>query len=268
MSGFDYTQLIDYKDDLTYESKLDIPSTWPDWDGDQQYESGDEGLATGPYLGVVTIKGITCPVFQGRDSNGVYTGYVVIYPGPKLSKDKIPDSIPLPNNVPFYFGKNKATDPIVGTNKDDKLKGTSGDDEIRGRGGDDTLKGKAGNDILNGGKHDDKLLGGANDDFLNGKAGRDLLKGGTGDDCFQFDFKMTKNSAKKNWDKIADFDTADDTICLKQAKFSDLPEGDLSDTDTHVTYKNKALFYDDIKFAKFTGDAPASLNDIHIEVYV
>ena len=78
---------------------------------------------------------------------------------------------------------------------------------------------------------------------------------------------MTKDSARKHWDKITDFDTTEDAIYLDQAKFPDLALGDLADTDTHITYKHDSLFYDDVRFVKFTSAPPASLDDIHIVIY-
>ena len=46
----------------------------------------------------------------------------------------------------------------------------------------------------------------------NGGKGKDKHWGGSGEDCFLFDFKMTKKSAKKHWDKIYDFNAQEDAI--------------------------------------------------------
>ncbi|MEO3387493.1 DUF4214 domain-containing protein [Mesorhizobium sp. CAU 1741] len=106
MSSFPYNNLISYGPNLALRTLSDSTANWPDWDNDDQYEAGDEGLTTGPYLGTVTINGLLCPVFQGRTMQGVYEGYVVIYSGPPLSSATVPQSIPLPTNEIFYFGEN------------------------------------------------------------------------------------------------------------------------------------------------------------------
>ncbi|MCB1486798.1 MAG: hypothetical protein KDJ88_04970 [Bauldia sp.] len=166
---------------------------------------------------------------------------------------------------------------IPGTKKNDKIdathapkgegKATDFDDTIYGKNGNDKLRGGDGYDYLDGGKGKDKLYGGNDGDDLLGGKDKDKLFGGDGEDCYLFDFKMTKNSAKKHWDKIFGFDIDDDTICLKQSRFSDLDVGELPDTDTHVTLKGSKLYYNNVKFAQFKGDIPASVDDIHIEVY-
>jgi hypothetical protein len=52
------------------------------------------------------INGVLSPVFQGKNRDGVYDGYVVIYPGPELAESEIPSTISPPKNEVFRFGEN------------------------------------------------------------------------------------------------------------------------------------------------------------------
>jgi Ca2+-binding RTX toxin-like protein len=166
---------------------------------------------------------------------------------------------------------------IIGTRKGDTIdasrapkgepKASDFDDLIAGGKGNDKIAGGKGFDDLDGGKDKDKLYGGADGDRLLGGKGRDKLYGGNGEDCYLFDFKMSKQSAKKHFDKIYAFDSAEDAIYLKQGKFPALALGELPNTDTHVTYKNGALAYDGVRFAQFKSGVPASLDDIDIVIY-
>jgi len=158
-------------------------------------------------------------------------------------------------------------DIVLGLGGDDRLFGQRGSDLLVGNNGADLLRGGGGADFLDGARGRDILKGGAGDDTLVGGKHRDLLEGGSGADTFVFDFKMTANSAARHRDKIIDFDASEDSIHLKQSEFSELAVGALPDDDAHITYKHDALFYDGIKFAKFTSHAPATLGDIDIVVY-
>lgn len=157
-------------------------------------------------------------------------------------------------------------DLLIGYDGKDWLGGGGGADFLDGRRGADTLNGGKGADTLLGGRGNDTLDGGPANDTLTGGLHRDTLTGGKGSDAFVFDFEMTKGNAAKHWDKITDFNTARDEIHLKSGRFSDLDLGKLPDDDTHITYKNDALFYDGVKFVKFSSNAPASLDDIDIIV--
>lgn len=166
---------------------------------------------------------------------------------------------------------------IFGTKNDDRIdnlhapkggpKATDFDDKIYGKKGDDSLYGGKGFDYLDGGKHKDKLYGGDDGDTLLGGKQRDKLFGGDGEDCFLFNFKMTKKSAKMNFDKLFDFDVTQDAIYLQQSKFPDLALGDLPDNDTHIVLQDGKLYYNGIKFAEFKLSVPTDVNDIHIVVY-
>jgi Ca2+-binding RTX toxin-like protein len=92
----------------------------------------------------------------------------------------------------FLYGGN-GNDWLEGWNYDDQLYGGADADEIYGYGGKDYLEGGAGNDYLDGGK------------------GNDELYGGRGADAFVFSTKLDK---KKNVDKIADFESGNDSIFL------------------------------------------------------
>jgi hypothetical protein len=82
------------------------------------------------------------------------------------------------------------TKTILGTEARDKLYGTTGADDIRGGGGDDALWGKLGSDVLTG---------------------------GTGKDQFIFDTKLDGS-----FDRITDFNPAEDKIYLSDAIFTKL----------------------------------------------
>jgi Ca2+-binding RTX toxin-like protein len=125
--------------------------------------------------------------------------------------------------------------------------GNNGNNALTGTGFDDVLQGNSGNDNLNGGAGNDTLYGGL---------GNDILTGGSGMDNFVFN---TTPNATKNWDAIADFNVADDTIELENAIFAALgtATGTLSagafvigtaalDAASRIVYNSDtgALFYD------------------------
>ena len=125
--------------------------------------------------------------------------------------------------------------------------GNNGNNALTGTGFDDVLQGNSGNDNLNGGAGNDTLYGGL---------GNDILTGGSGMDNFVFN---TTPNATKNWDAIADFNVADDTIELENAIFAALGTvtGTLSagafvigtaalDAASRIVYNSDtgALFYD------------------------
>ncbi|WP_262267814.1 hypothetical protein [Microvirga yunnanensis] len=72
----------------------------------------------------------------------------------------------------------------------------------------DGFLGTAGADLLTGLSGNDTLYGFAGDDTLNGGAGKDRLYGGDGHDVFVFDTPVKKG----HFDRIEDFNAADDTI--------------------------------------------------------
>jgi Ca2+-binding RTX toxin-like protein len=83
----------------------------------------------------------------------------------------------------------------------------------------EVTSGSSASDILVGGRGDDRLGGGAGRDKLNGGYGNDRLGGGSGADTFIFDTRLTKTT---NLDRIVDFSTCDDTICLDNRIFTKL----------------------------------------------
>ena len=68
-------------------------------------------------------------------------------------------------------------------------------------------------------------------DTLNGGAGLDTLTGGAGNDYFVFN---TALNASTNWDKVTDFNAAQDTMGLENAIFSRLGTGTLNAANFHV----------------------------------
>jgi Ca2+-binding RTX toxin-like protein len=101
-------------------------------------------------------------------------------------------------------------DTLSGEDGDDYLKGGTRKDLIIGGAGADTLLGNSFNDTLQGGSGNDRLLAGGDNDVLEGGAGNDYLKGGDGSDDFVF-------GSGHGQDRIADFDTAEDTLQLSAA---------------------------------------------------
>ncbi len=125
----------------------------------------------------------------------------------------------------------------------------------------DVLSGEAGNDTVVGAAGNDALSGEAGNDSLSGGAGNDILAGGAGQDVFVFDATFAKTNAankKYNFDTIADFSAADDTIQLSKKIFTKIAKtgvlakaafftGDKAhDSSDRIIYnaKNGALFYD------------------------
>lgn len=138
---------------------------------------------------------------------------------------------------------------IKGTKSDDKvtltkaLKGkktTNDDDYIKLKKGDDKAKAGDGNDMIFGAKGEDKCIGQDGNDWLNGQHDNDILKGGLGADCFVFDTKLSKAGV----DFIKDFKFFEgDMIVLSQKVFTDLPIGQLSQTDFNDHMNVKANGY-------------------------
>jgi Ca2+-binding RTX toxin-like protein len=95
---------------------------------------------------------------------------------------------------------------LEGSDYADTLTGNGLANALYGYGGADTLKGDDGADELNGGSGDDWLYGGTGADQLTGGAGRDT-------------FAFTTALGASNVDRIADFSTADDAICLAGGVF-------------------------------------------------
>jgi serralysin len=91
-----------------------------------------------------------------------------------------------------------------------------------GGSGNDRLVGNDAANLLRGGKGADQLTGLLGDDTLIGGYGNDILRGGLGADEFWFD---TKANRAANTDRIADFDTRVDRICLDNAIFKALGKG-------------------------------------------
>jgi Ca2+-binding RTX toxin-like protein len=90
-----------------------------------------------------------------------------------------------------------------------------------------------------------KLTGNGAANTLSGKAGNDTLVGGAGPDRFLFN--TTPNSST-NYDRITDFDPADDTVRLEDSVFTALPVGTLAAsafaTGTAATTAAHRIIYD------------------------
>lgn len=162
------------------------------------------------YLGVYSSIGgvVEAPAVVGRSTAGQQNqanitvlkdgGYLVSWKdtpdgmahfqvyGGSQSDTPPPQSDPNPQPIPGGL-------TILGTAKNDKLVGGAYDDLISGLAGNDKLYGNAGNDKLNGG------------------LGKDVLYGGQGKDTFIFDTPIKKGQ----FDQVADFNSADDTLQFK-----------------------------------------------------
>jgi serralysin len=104
-----------------------------------------------------------------------------------------------------------------------------------GGSGDDRVIGNSAANILRGGKGGDHLTGLQGDDTLIGGSGNDILRGGPGADEFRFDTKIYRGAKP---DRIADFDTRADRICLDDAIFKALGNG----ASTKLIPLKKAFF--------------------------
>ena len=93
------------------------------------------------------------------------------------------ESDPVP--VDDAASNDAASDPVMGTEDNDRLYGEAGNDSLFGEGGDDRVFGEAGDDVLDGGQGADRLWGGDGNDRLQGGADGDRLMGGTGDDLIE-----------------------------------------------------------------------------------
>lgn len=104
------------------------------------------------------------------------------------------------------------------------------------------LTGNAMNNDLSGLAGNDRLDGGAGNDDLTGGLGRDILTGGAGADTFHF-----AEFGSANYDTVADFNAAEDTIGLSGAAFG-LGLGALSSSafvlGTAATNINQHIIYD------------------------
>ncbi len=83
----------------------------------------------------------------------------------------------------------------------------------------DDAGGGDGDDVLDGMRGDDRLSGGAGADTLIGGKGNDTLKGGAGADDFVFD---CRGAGSGNFDRIVDFDGAEDRIVMDVDVFPEL----------------------------------------------
>jgi Ca2+-binding RTX toxin-like protein len=100
---------------------------------------------------------------------------------------------------------------------------------------------------------DNRLIGNRAANVLSGGDGMDILAGGTGKDGFVFDTAL----GAENVDKMPDFSSADDTIHLSRAVFTEIAEGTLarsafvygraaSDADDRILYDQASgkIWYD------------------------
>ena len=110
----------------------------------------------------------------------------------------------------------------------------TGEDAINGKGNasDNRLSGNDSSNMLVGLEGADNITAGAGADRLYGGSGNDLLTGGDGADRFYFD---TELDSAANFDRILDFNAAEDTVLLDQDVFSAFATtGTLSASAFHV----------------------------------
>lgn len=87
-------------------------------------------------------------------------------------------------------------------------------DDMRGTMDGDRMSGGLGHDLLAGRRGDDTLSGDQGNDTLIGSTGRDVLTGGTGAD--RFVYERVSDSTALAYDRITDFNRANDIIDLRQ----------------------------------------------------
>ncbi|WP_261844533.1 retention module-containing protein [Aliamphritea ceti] len=110
---------------------------------------------------------------------------------------------------------------IAGTNGSDTLNGTAGNDALLGDSGSDTLDGNGGNDLLIGG------------------TGNDILTGGAGDDIFDWNAGDQGASGSPAFDRITDFDAANDKIDLSDM-LDDMGITNGTDLSTYLDFQDGA----------------------------
>ncbi|MFY0681506.1 MAG: hypothetical protein JXR13_13110 [Thalassovita sp.] len=119
------------------------------------------------------------------------------------------------------------------------IEGIIGSDEL------DFLLGSDANDTIYGGAGNDAVLGGAGDDYIVGGTGWDLHFGGAGYDTFVFQGVATTGE-KQWWERIYDFDVAEDQIRLDNTfdtSFGRLSISDHNSTgNTIVNYGDGSLY--------------------------
>jgi Ca2+-binding RTX toxin-like protein len=76
--------------------------------------------------------------------------------------------------------------------------------------------------VVFGASHSQELWGEGGNDTLTGGSATDSLIGGAGQDVFMFDF-----NSGQGWDKVWDFEPAEDVFELRQSKFPNLASGAL-----------------------------------------
>ena len=101
---------------------------------------------------------------------------------------------------------------------------TSGDDIVQGNGGNDVINTNGGNDVIDGGDGKDTINAGSGDDVVNtgaNEAGNldewEDVTLGTGSDILFF-------TAGNDFDRVRDFNTAEDQIDLKTYAFADVSD--------------------------------------------
>lgn len=106
---------------------------------------------------------------------------------------------------------------VSGGTGNDTIFGNSGADLIFGNKGKDIIKDGSSNDILSGATGNDIIFGDRGDDILAGGEGNDILFGGKNSNLFVFGLGDDN-------DQISDFQTAQDTIDLREFGFTDFSE--------------------------------------------
>src|SRR3989344_6438483 len=77
---------------------------------------------------------------------------------------------------------NFKSDPIFGTQNNDRIRGTNGNDLIYGNEGNDILSGSNGSDIIYAGPGNDRITASNGNDKVYGQEGNDFIHGGNGED--------------------------------------------------------------------------------------
>jgi Ca2+-binding RTX toxin-like protein len=116
-------------------------------------------------------------------------------------------------------------DSLTGNGDENLIEGGLGRDTIRGGGGADTIDGGRSSDVLFGDAGNDDIRGGFGDDTLVGGAGGDTLQGGVGADTFRFDSKGDSTPQTGQFDRIKDFDIANDVLDLSRIDADETRQG-------------------------------------------
>ena len=170
-AGFTFSGNWTWGENIAYQSERGAPGIADDVADLHQSLMNSPGHRANILNPSFDLIGIGIEVGDGRGFDAVYVTQNFARTGASVQLD-------LPNVTP----PTPPTNPLTGTNGDDRLFGAGGDDRITGAAGNDLLKGGSGDDTILGGQDDDRIVAGRGHDQAKGETGNDIIFGGTGSD--------------------------------------------------------------------------------------